>query len=77
MLSEYKNGYNEAKDKWSEISFLYDKIVKFVKTRLTLRYKDLIKGEGIPAHLLGKFINKLFYKLLILFKGIFILLFNF
>ncbi|XP_044583140.1 angiotensin-converting enzyme-like [Cotesia glomerata] len=53
ILNEYKNGYNEAKDKWSEISFLYDKIVKFVKTRLTLRYKDLIKGEGIPAHLLG------------------------
>ncbi|XP_008546546.2 angiotensin-converting enzyme [Microplitis demolitor] len=54
MLSEYKDGYNEAKYKWSEILSLYEKLKKFVRTRLTQKYNDLMKDEkGIPAYLLG------------------------
>lgn len=53
MLSEYDNGYKEAKDKWNEITELHRRVVKFIQRRLARKYENSIANDTLPAHLLG------------------------
>ena len=54
MLTGFENGYELAKFEWSKIKSLHEKIGKFVRNRLTIKYGDEIVNGTIPAHLLGK-----------------------
>lgn len=53
LLSGLNRGYDDAREKWTEILPFYTRLVKFVKTRLSDKYKDEIINDTLPVHLLG------------------------
>ncbi|XP_076246342.1 angiotensin-converting enzyme [Calliopsis andreniformis] len=52
LLSGYNNGYSKIIYEWEKISNLHKKLVKFVSTNLSHKYKIAI-NETVPAYLLG------------------------